>query len=369
MLDSGDLFHTTNALAETQKEAVMAKAELLLNAYAGQGCAGLGLGDRDVGALGVKVLKGLADKAKFPFINSNVVTAKDNKPVFTPNVVVERAGMKIGVFGILTAGANLIEKEEYDILPPVGTARAQVEELKAAGAEVIVMLAHLDKRDAQAVVKGVSGIDVVLGGQSMGTSRFIERLEESWWIEPGQKGKHLAIITLNMTKGGKGPFVVREESSKLSGELKAVDQRIERYVRLANGPSKPGTRSGNKDRFKGVITSLERQRKELAAKAAKIAKVASDAPFLSLEMVAMSKKLRDDEEIGKWVSEYKAKYDQKKGRSASRPHPSRALSRKVRPGRALPHTAIRAAGPLKKSGSTGGTAGKPTTVKKVVAPR
>ncbi len=353
----------------------MAKADLLLKAYAGQGCAGIGLGDRDLSALGVKVLQGFAKKAKFPFINANLVVAKSGEPVFTPNVVVKRAGMKIGLFGVLTAGANLNEKEEYQLLPPVDVAKTQVEELQKAGADVIIMLAHLDRRDAGRIAKEVAGIDVVLGGQSMGTSRFIERLQDAWWVEPGQKGKHLAVVTLNMTEGGKRPFVVREESKKLSEELQAVDKRIERYVRLANGPSKPGTRSASKDRFKGVIASLERQRKELAEKATKIAKASPDAPFLSLEMVAMNKKLRDDETIGKWVSEYKAKYDVKKGRSAGVPRPSRALSRSTRPSRAINHDVIRASRPVKKTtGSSGGTASKPnkpktTDVKKVVSPK
>ena len=354
----------------------MAKADLLLKAYAGQGCAGIGLGDMDVGALGVKALKELAGKAKFPFINSNLVLAKNGEPVFTPNVVVERGGLKIGVFAILTPGANLGDKEEYRILPSDEAARAQVGKLMDAGADVIVMLAHLDRRDAEQVVKDVPGIDIVLGGQSMGTSRFIERLQDSWWVEPGQKGKHLAIVTLNMTKDGKRPFVVREESKKLSEELTAIDQRIERYVRLANGPEKPGTRTGNKDRFKGVIGSLENQRKELAMKATKIAKVTPDSPFLSLEMVAMNKQLRDDEEIAQWVTEHKAKYDNKTARRGTLPPPSKPLSRAARPGRVVNHNAIRATGPDKSTaGTSGGTASKSTTsptspaVKKVVSPK
>ena len=350
----------------------MAKADLLLKAYAGQGCAGIGLGDMDVGALGIKTLKELADKARFPFINANIVQDKSGEPVFTPHILVERAGLKIGVFAVITPGANLGNKSEYRILPSDEAARAQVEKLTGAGAEVIVMLAHLDRRDAEKVVKDVPGIDVVLGGQSMGTSRFIERLQDSWWVEPGQKGKHLAVVTLNMTEGGKRPFVVREESKKLSDELVAIDKRIERYVRLANGPSKPGTRTGNKDRFKGVIKSLESQRKELAIKATRIAKATPDAPFLSLEMVPMNKQLRDDEEIGTWVSEYKTKYDQKAVRKGTLPPPSKPLSRATRPGRAINHKAIRATGPGKSTETSGGTASKPTTsttVKKVTGPK
>ncbi len=367
------MFHTSNTLAETQKEAVMVKADLLLKAYADQGVAGIGIGDRDLSALGVDVLKGFAKAAKFPFINANLVVAKSGEPVFTPNLVVERAGLKIGLFGVITAGANLTEKEEYQLLNPVDVAKEQVKQLQDGGAEVIVMLAHLDRRDAGAVIKDVPGIDIVLGGQSMGTSRFIERLQDAWWVEPGQKGKHLAVVTLNVPEGGKRPFVVREESQKLRDELKAVDQRIARYVKLANGPSKPGTRTANKDRFKGVIKSLERQRKELAEKATKIAKAAPDAPFLSLEMVAMSKKLRDDEEIAGWVTEYKAKYDVKKGRRATLPHPDKPISRTTRPGRAINHKAIRATGPLKGAkgtatketkGTSGGTASKTTKTKK-----
>ena len=110
-------------------------------------------------------------------------------------------------------------------------------------------------------------------------------------------------------------------------------------------------------------------------KALKIAKFAPDAPDVSLEMVAMSKTLRENDEIGVWVSAYTAKYDAKKGRSPALPHPDKPLSRKTRPGRVINHKAIRATGPLKGTGTSGGTASKTTKstkstkVKKVVRPK
>jgi 2',3'-cyclic-nucleotide 2'-phosphodiesterase (5'-nucleotidase family) len=355
VLDSGDLFVTTNTLTDAQKEATLAKADLLVRSFNKQACKGVGIGDRDLGALGVAGLQELAKKAEFPFLCANLVHRKDNKPVFTPHVVVEAAGVKLGLFGLVTGGANVPEKDDYNLLPPVDAAKAQVKALEAAGVDAIILLAHLDQRDAQTVVAEVPGIDVVLGGQSMGSSRFLERMKDSWWVESGQKGKNVGIVVLNLTEGGKRPFVVREEAAKLKEELTALDSRIQRYVKLANGPERPGTRSGNKDRFKGVVSSLVRQRDELAAKAVNISKAAPDAPFLSLDMVGMSKKLRDHEETAKWVEEYKAKYEQKGNAAMSRRGTQPVSRATARPGRAVPHKAIRTLGP----GTAGAAKGKP----------
>jgi hypothetical protein len=368
------MFHSSNTLPDGQKEGVLAKADLLLNAYAKSGCAGVGIGDRDLGALGVEKFKELATKAKFPILNANLVYSKNNKAVFTPNILLERAGLKIGVFGLLTPGANLAESDTYTLLAPVDVARAQVAELQDGGADVIIMLAHLDRRDAGAVTKEVPGIDLVLGGQAMGNSNFLESLSDAWYVEPGQKGKHLAIVTLNMTEGGKKPFVVREAARKLKQEIIAVEGRIERYVKLANGPSKPGTRTANKERFTGVIASLVRQHQELATKAASVAKAEPNAPFLSLEMVAMNKKLRDDGEVAGWITEYNSKYGKASGHGGV-PHPARPITKATRPSRVINHQAIRATGgkpvtadPAKKEGGSA-SAPKSTTVKKVVRPK
>jgi len=367
VLDSGDLFYARNKLAERDADAVKARADLLVAAYEKQGCSALAVGDRDIGALGIDALKELDKKTSFPFLCSNVLD-ETGKPVFKPYTVVEAAGYKLGVIAVVTGGAEIGAREKYSLRPAVEAAARYVEELEKEKVDAVILLAHLDRRDAQTLMNKVKGIDLVLGGQSMGTSRHLEPIVDGWWAEPGQKGKFLNIITLNMLEGGRKAFVVREEAEKLKQEVRDVDRRIQRYVRLAKGPSRPGTRTQNKSRFKNVIESLLNQRKELAERAKKLAMVAPDAPFLSFESVPLNRKLREDADLAKEVSEFEKAHPK-----PSRPGHSRVpSSTSGRVSREQLHKAVMAEG-VRRGKTRKIDAGKAEAVKarprKVVAPR
>jgi 2',3'-cyclic-nucleotide 2'-phosphodiesterase (5'-nucleotidase family) len=351
VLDTGDLYHRLNTISEGEREAADVKADLYMKAYSKAGCKGLGIGDRDVGGFGVAGLKKLEAKGKFPFLCSNL-TDVDGKPVFTPYTVVEAAGYKVGIFALLTPGANLMEKEKYRFVPPVESAKAMVEKLKNEKVDAIILLAHLDKRDVEKVIAEVADISVVLGGQSMSHSRSLERLGNTWWAEAGQKSKHVNVITLNVVEPGLKPFVVREESDKLKTELAGLDNRIKRYVKLAQGPATPGTRSASKGRFQGVISSLVKQREGLAARTGELKQEDPNAPFLAFEAVPLNKKQREDEEVAGWVTTYNAKYDTKAKRPGLGHGGSRKGVSRTPTSRKIPHEAIRAVGGLK--GTKGG---------------
>lgn len=353
MLDSGDMFLESNGIVEGQKEAVAARADLFIKAYNKSGVAAYGLGDRDLSALGVEGLKALAKKAQFPFLNANVVD-KDGKPVFTPTLVVEVAGFKVGVFGIVTGGAEFPEKEQYKLKDPTEATKAAVADLGNQGVDAIVMLAHLDRPDADAIVKAVPGIDVVLGGQSMGSSQGLDPVGAGFWAEAGQKGKFLNIITLNLSAKGHKAFVVREAAAKLKAEVAELDDRIRRYSKLQNAPSVPGTRTADPGRFKGVVESMLKHRATLEEKAAKLAKVPEDAPFLSFTAVPMNKALRDDTEVAGWVTEYETKYPPA-GHGVTRPVPGQPVQ--LKPG--MDASSMRKLRPVvKPSGQSTPPAGK-----------
>ena len=305
-----------------------AKAELYFAAYGKLGYAGLGLGDRDLGALGVEGMKELAAKAKFPLLNANVVDQEGNA-VFTPFTVVKAGGYKLGLFGLVTGGAQLQGEDagKYKVLPPADAARTAVEALAKEDVDAVVLLSHLDKRDIKTVLNSVDGIDLALGGQSPGTSRSFDNVGDAWAVETGQKGQNLGMIVLNMPENAKRPFVVREASKKLKQELATVDQRIKRYKKMVDGPERPGTRSQNKSRFKSIVQNMLKQREELVAKARDLKKAPDDAPFLAFEMLPVKKELADDPELGKMVEEYKAKHPKA---AHGRPNARRAPPDKVR---------------------------------------
>ena len=119
--------------------------------------------------------------AKFQVLCADVLGA-DGKTIFDANTIIEKSGVKIGFFGLETpeaqtkANPKLIQglkflagadgKELYDC------AAAQVADLKAKGADLVVCLAHLGVDESSEpytsydLVKNVQGIDFIIDGHS-----------------------------------------------------------------------------------------------------------------------------------------------------------------------------------------------------------
>lgn len=119
--------------------------------------------------------------AKFKVLCADVLDA-DGKTIFDANTIIEKGGVKIGFFGLDTpeaqtkANPKLIQglkflagadgKELYDC------AAAQVADLKAKGADLVVCLAHLGVDESSEpytsydLAKNVQGIDFIIDGHS-----------------------------------------------------------------------------------------------------------------------------------------------------------------------------------------------------------
>ena len=119
--------------------------------------------------------------AKFQILCADVLGA-DGKTIYDANTIIEKGGVKIGFFGLDTpeaqtkANPKLIQglkflagadgKELYDC------AAAQVADLKAKGADIVVCLAHLGVDESSEpytsydLAKNVQGIDFIIDGHS-----------------------------------------------------------------------------------------------------------------------------------------------------------------------------------------------------------
>ena len=348
MLDSGDIYHKSNTVSEEEKAALVARAQVLVQAYNKQGCNAVGIGDRDVSAIGIEGLKTLQEAAKYPFLSANIVDAQGNL-VFKPYVMVEAAGFQFGIFSVVSAGAEPQQPDKYKVLAPFDEAAKYVAEMEQKGADVIVLLAHLDRRDAQMLQDKAPGIDLVLGGQSMGQSNFLETIGSSWWAEAGQKAKSLNIITLHLSEKGHKSFVVRDTAQEFRTQIENLDHRIQRYVHMMNSPPRKGTRGQDKGRIKEQLEGMMKQRGQLFEAAQKVGKADPDSPFLSFDSVALSKNLREDKEVLGWIADFEKAFPgaghDKGARRAPRVDKGAGGTAIPPPSTRIPHKALRSMGP------------------------
>jgi 2',3'-cyclic-nucleotide 2'-phosphodiesterase (5'-nucleotidase family) len=157
LVDAGDLFQGTLPSNLTEGAAVIGAYNAL-----GYAAAALGNHEFDFGPVGPEVtatrtgddprgaLRARASEASFPFLDANLVDTKTGAPPawknVVPDVLLDVAGVKIGVVGVATAStprttlaANFAGLAMKPLAPTIASA---VAELHRRGATVVIAAAH-----------------------------------------------------------------------------------------------------------------------------------------------------------------------------------------------------------------------------------
>lgn len=160
-LDAGDTVTAGNLGFRVAGEPV-------LGVLSDLGCAAMCLGNRETHPR-KEILPKKLERARFPLLSANML-AKGNAPlVVRPHVVLERAGARIGVFGVTVP--MFTKKQwsqplcDYWFDDPLNVARAQVAELRPQ-VDVLIALTHIGHRQDLALAEALPELDLVIGGHS-----------------------------------------------------------------------------------------------------------------------------------------------------------------------------------------------------------
>lgn len=308
-MDIGDTFVKSVRVTDADAKMVDDRAAVYLEAFEKMGHVAQGIGDRDLAALGVDGLKSLAKKASFPFVSSNLIDTATGKTVFTERLVIERNGVKIGIFGLLTpnfAQAKSLEATGTKVADPAAVAKAQVAALKADGAQIIVAMAHLSLDEAASVAEKAPGIHAMLGSNQQQLLRSVRQAGTAFITDAFSKGKYLSVMSFLVPKGVENPdFVDPQQRQNLESELSRVETRIKARKRAieqaekakTGNDDKPG-RARNVDWLKKSLTDLEKEKADFETQLAAVPETTTEGKGLVLyDLTAMSKTLPDDPEI------------------------------------------------------------------------
>ena len=108
--------------------------------------------------------------AKFPVVCANYdLDATVLKDIVKPYVILDRFGLKIGVFGLGAKPEGLIQANKCEGViykDPIAVSNDIAAQLKEEGCDVIVCLSHLGIQMDEKLVANTRNIDVILGGHS-----------------------------------------------------------------------------------------------------------------------------------------------------------------------------------------------------------
>lgn len=184
------------------------------------GCHAAVLGNHDFD-WGLPYLRRVDEEASFPLLAANVVDTA-GKPAFTPYVVQEAAGLRVGILGLTTSALGRIAEPgalgPLKVVDALETARALVPRLRREERlDLLLVVFHagpgrsgaraLEEHQGLALAEAVPGIDLLVLGHSHGQEARTHRGVPI--LQPPPFGRGLGVADLDLRREG-GAWKVAE---------------------------------------------------------------------------------------------------------------------------------------------------------------
>lgn len=150
---------------------------------------------------GPEIAAARVKESGFPWLGANVLDRNGMVAVGAhATYMIERGGIRIGLFGLLTADTAIVSGSGPDIrfAPILDTAKRMVADLRAQGADVVVALTHQDFAEDRLIAREVPGIDLILGGHDHNAMDVVENgvlIHKS-----GQNAEYLGVVELTVDR-------------------------------------------------------------------------------------------------------------------------------------------------------------------------
>lgn len=188
---------------------------------------------------GVPALNKVLNQFNGQVLSANIFIKESGKPYQLPNIIIEKAGVKIGFIGVTTPFVPEYEAKsgyvnELIFTPPIAEIKKQVAALQQAGVDAIVVIAHmgLDNENDRAgtgvadIAAQVDGIDVIVAGHNH--QNISEKVINNVVItEPHRYGTMVSVITLNFDREGNAVKLISKNAQTVSVNDQPADPAIE----------------------------------------------------------------------------------------------------------------------------------------------
>ena len=171
-------------------------------------------------------------EARFPILSSNAVEP-DGAPIdgVTGHLLLEAGRYEVGVFGLTTVSTAVKSSPApVTFRPVVEVAAEQAEKLRAAGADLVIALAHTDRNEDTALMRQ-GAVDLLLSGDDHDMK--IEVGPETTFVESGAQAEFVTVVEVAMdtVEGRDGPRFVWEPAFRVVNTASvAPDPEIEAVV-------------------------------------------------------------------------------------------------------------------------------------------
>ncbi|MEG1771850.1 MAG: bifunctional UDP-sugar hydrolase/5'-nucleotidase [Clostridia bacterium] len=229
VLDAGDTLHGMPFAQLSEGRAIVE----IMNAV---GYDAMTTGNHDYN-YGYQRLLELSKITKFPVIASNVVYENTGEPLFIPNTVIEKNGVKFGIFGLATPDTKDKVLSSYvagvEFLDPIEVAKEQVADLKKQGVNYIIALGHIGDDSASSsvisseIVNAVDGIDIFVDGHSHSALENGNLVKDTLIVQTGYYMSNIGIVTIDKENKKRAELVNLREFSDTDEAVDTIVKKLD----------------------------------------------------------------------------------------------------------------------------------------------
>ena len=187
----------------------------------------------------VNLLEERINHSRFPYVCANLIDQRTGKsPGFVkPYIVVEREGIKIGIIGIATPETAIKTNPKmivnYIFADPVSTVSALIPEIKEHGADLIIVLTHLDSfinksgqvsGDAAKLAQHFPNIQAVISGHSHQVVAGM--VNEVPVVQAGQYGRFIGKLEITVNAANRNVETTVASVVAVDGSILQADSTV-----------------------------------------------------------------------------------------------------------------------------------------------
>lgn len=195
LLDTGNFFaaglmdeYTQNAQFDIKRTLVNLKAMELMKYDA------VAVSDDEFN-FGREFFEENTEKISLPFLSCNLRTAKA-----LPYIIKDAAGLKIGILGVTTPVAKA-KSEGIEIIEPSKAVTEAVQNLKKAGAQIIIVLSNLSEAEDFNLINEAPGIDILIQGARSAKNDLFQKIGNTLVLKTSWQARRLGKASFKIEEG------------------------------------------------------------------------------------------------------------------------------------------------------------------------
>lgn len=217
------------------------------------------VGEREF-TYGYKNFLDLAKKRKLTIVSANIHDKKTGKLLWKPYVVTKKLGEKVAIAGLISRTVPLGPAQDSTIVDdPLVVAQKLIPEMRKK-ADVVVLLAHMGRVDAEDLASQVKGIDVLVVSHHPGLVLTSRKINQTISVASGEQGQNIGETLIDVEgktatpREGKVVILTPEvgERADLAKMQKDFEDELNRKQREKQQKEQVGKSNPGDPRFLGM---------------------------------------------------------------------------------------------------------------------